>query len=113
MKIGREREAREGFKHIINTIPDTDLAISSKEYLYSMEMRGKKSPLRLDVKLGSQYDDNVIAWPSTTPLPAEISRRGDMVYLTNAIINGNKDINSSFSAGIIYSFYNIKRTLPV
>ena len=106
MKIGREGEAREGFKYIINTIPDTDLAISSKEYLDLIEGKHRKRVLGINVRLGSQYDDNVIAWPSTTALPAEISKRGDMVYLTNAIINGSKKLNGTISSGIIYSFYN-------
>lgn len=75
-------EAEDAFKKVIQTVPGSPMASSSRMYLKEIEQsRPNAKAWRVAASLTAQYDSNVILLPGDAPLPQAISGKSDLRWV--------------------------------
>ncbi|MBI5643740.1 MAG: tetratricopeptide repeat protein [Deltaproteobacteria bacterium] len=109
LQEGKLDEAKKIFKDLATKDPNADMAESAREYMDAISKKQKEErPLKLDVNLQYQYDDNVLLKPSDVTAAGDITNESDSAGIAAFKADYDFKLNQPYNLRAQYSLFASK-----
>ena len=106
MNEGQSEEAMAQFNDVINSAPDSDMAVFARNYLDKIPRTKRvETPFRYYLGLHFQYDDNVVLRPEDASAAVNVSDEGDYREVITGGIEYFPELKGPAGLDAHYSFY--------